>query len=178
MSDKLLSADVDKISEICKSVVIKRVYYGRNGKSIYIHVTSREPKFSFRYKMISDISKSKDFNINRVFSYSILNKIFDKMYPRPKQFDFNEWYTWKNQIEREVIQKSKKHIVTLHKHISDMFEALQKSNEGPKKRHEAAIYSAKLRLRAPLMRAEKAGLCLDDIVDLWNTTIVKNIINS
>jgi hypothetical protein len=171
--------DVNKMAEMCRNVNIKQLYYGRTGKSVYMHITSREPKFSSRYKIIDDVFKDGTFDIRRITSH-IFYHIFSMVHKdyRQAKLEYNVWYARKERLEKEVTQVNKHHTVALRKQIVGMYEALRKSGEGPKKRQSAAKLSAKMRLRTPFIRAEKAGLCLEDIIDMWQVTIVKNAMES
>ena len=180
MSNKLPPEDILSISEMCRNAVIKRVYFGRTGVSVYAHITSIEPKFSRRVKFLNFLDEVGPTNegIDMILR-SIFVEVFEKLHPRVQtRADYNAWYHRQVYAQKQVYKINKNHAENFKKQIISMCIALRLSGEGSKKKCAHAKNSAKARLRTPFIRAEKAGLCLEDIVSMWQETIVKNIISS
>lgn len=179
-----------KIPKILERYSIQRAYFGPNGKCVNIHVVCTKPKSSLRIKVLASLGQLDDhrnrsaykngIDSNHIYR-NIVGHLYDKVHPKPKKGspgqDHVHWIRLRGIVITALQADGKAQRDQIHKTVLHLCRQLAASGEEHVALKAAKKRSAKVRLVAPLTRAEAAGLDLDDIIDIWNTAIVRRITN-
>jgi hypothetical protein len=182
-----------KVLEKYALVSIQRAYFGPNGKHVHIHVVGSKPKSSLRIRVMTNISHLDDPKVRSAYTKNgidpnyiqrmILTHLYDKFRPKPGKGSHSQAYVdWLRlrtitvtALNEDNTGRSRAQRDKIHETVLNLCRQLAASGEEHTALKAAKKRSAKTRLIAPLTRAEAAGLELDDIIDIWNTAIVKRI---